>query len=127
MELLKLPAIEGNNVLLLIQSVTIKYGLKGEMTEISLFWDNGSSCSLVLTETAEMLGCPGEPVTVSIETVNGIITRNTKLYCIELVNNSGERICVKAFGVENVSVVRSVVALTAVKEKFSNEVQTQWG
>ena len=80
-ELLKLPAIEGNNVLLLIQSVTIKYGLKGEMTEISLFWDNGSYCSLVLTETAEMLGCPGEPVTVSIETVNGVITRNTKLYC----------------------------------------------
>ena len=126
-ELLKLPAVEGGNVLLLIQTVMVKYGPVGELTEISVFWDNGSTCSLVLTETAEMLSCPGEPVTVSIETVNGVITRNTKLYCVELINNSGDRICVKAFGVENVLEVRSIVQLAGVKNKFSDEVQTQWG
>ena len=126
-ELLKLPAVEGGNVLLLIQTVMVKYGIAGELTEISVFWDNGSTCSLVLTETAEMLGCPGEPVTVSIETVNGVITRNTKLYCVELINNSGDRVCVRAFGVENVSEVKSIVQLAGVKNKFSDEVQTQWG
>ena len=67
-----------------MQKVTVKYGPRGEMTEITLFWDNGSTCSLVLTETAEQLGCPGEPVTVSIDTINGIMTRDTKLYCVEL-------------------------------------------
>ena len=121
-----MPAVEGGNVLLLMQTVMVKYGPVGDLTEISVFWDNGSTCSLVLTETAEMLGCPGEPVIVSIETINGTITRNTKLYCVELINNSGDRVCVKAFGVENVSEVKSVIQLTEVKSKFSDEVQTQW-
>ena len=104
----------------------MKYGPRGEMTEVTVFWDNGSTCSLVLTETAEQLGCPGEEVTVSIDTVNGVITRDTKLYCIELLNNSGERVLIKAFGVENISEVRSVVQLSGVKEKFSGDVQSQW-
>ena len=126
-ELLKLPAVEGYKVLLLIQNIVVKYGPRGELSEIAVFWDDGSTCSLVATATAELLGCPGEPVTVSIETVNGVITRNTKLYCVELINNSGERIIIKAFGVENVSEVRSVVNLSAVKPIFSDEVQSQWG
>ena len=126
-ELLKLPPVEGNKVLLIIQKVMVKYGPQGEMTGITVFWDDGSTCSLVRTEAAEMLGCPGEPVTVSIETVNGVITRETKLFCVELMNNSGDRIVIKAFGVENISEVRNVVNLTAVKNKFSVEVQSQWG
>ena len=126
LELLKLPVVDGDNVLLLMQTVTVKYGPRGEMTEMTVFWDNGSTCSLILTETAELLGCPGEPVTVSIDTINGILRRDTKLYCVELMNNSGERVMIKAFGVENISDVRSVVQLSGVKNKFSAEVQTQW-
>ena len=62
-ELLKLPAVDGSNVLLLMHTVNIKYGPGGDISEITVFWDNGSTCSLVQTSTAEMLGCPGEPVT----------------------------------------------------------------
>ena len=76
--------------------------------------------SLVLTETAELLGCPGEPVTVSIETVNGVITRETKLFCVELMSNSGDRVVIKAFGVENISEVRSVMNLSAIKNRYEN-------
>ena len=126
-ELLKLPPVEGNNVLLLIQSIKVKYGPGGDSTEFIVFWDNGSTCSLVQTEIAERLGCPGEPVTVSIETVNGVITRDTKIYCVELLNHGGERVVIKAFGVERISDVKSVVEISAIKEMFSQEVQTQWG
>ena len=126
-ELLKLPALEGNKVLLVIQKVMVKYGPQGEMTGLTVFWDDGSTCSLVLTETAELLGCPGEPVTVSIETVNGVIMRETKLYCVEMMSNGGERVVIKAFGVENISEIRNVVNLATMKNKFSVEVQSQWG
>ena len=126
-ELLKFPPLEGSKVLLVIQGVTVKYGPVGEMTKLTVFWDDGSTCSLVLTETAELLGCPGEPVTVSIETVNGVITRETKLFCVELMSNSGDRVVIKAFGVENISEVRSVMNLSAIKNRFSAEVQSQWG
>ena len=126
-ELLKLPVVDGSSVLLLMQDVSVKYGPAGDTTQITVFWDNGSTCSLIQISTAEMLGCPGEPVTVSIDTVNGIITRNTKLYCVELLNHAGERVTMRAFGVENISDVRSLLDLTRVKGKFSDEVQTQWG
>ena len=125
-ELLRMPVVEGHRVLLLMQNITVKYGPRGELTEITVFWDDGSTCSLVLTSTAEMLGCPGEPVTVSIETVNGVVTRETKLYCVELMSNTGDRVVIKAFGVENVSEVRSIVDLSMLKHRFSDEVQTQW-
>ena len=126
-ELLKLPIVQGNKVLLLMQYVTVKYGPRGELTQLTVFWDNGSTCSLVQIEFAEMLGCPGEPVTVSIDTVNGMITRETKLYCVELVSSGGERVLIKAFGVDNISEVKNVVSLAAVKARFSDKVQAQWG
>ena len=126
-ELLKLPVVDGSKVLLLMQSVTVKHGPAGELAQITVFWDDGSTCSLVLTETADVSGCPGEPVTVTIYTINGILTRDTKLYCVELMNNSGERVIIKAFGVESISEVHSIVEVAGVKQKFSQEVQTQWG
>ena len=125
-ELLKLPIVQGSKVLLLIQYVTVKYGPRGELSQLTVFWDNGSTCSLVQIEFAEMLGCPGEPVTVSIDTVNGMVTRETKLYCVELVSNGGVRVVIKAFGVDNISEVRNVVSLSALKAKFSDRVQSQW-
>ena len=124
-EMLKIPAVEGYKVLLLMQNVVVKYGPRGELSEITVFWDDGSTCSLINNSAAEMLGCPGEEVTVSIETVNGVITRETKIYCVELINNYGERVVIKAFGVENVSEIRSLVELRAVKDNFVDEVQSQ--
>ena len=86
LELLKFPLVDGDNVLLLMQKVTVKHGPRGKMTKITLFRDNGSTCSLVLTETADLLRCPGEPVTVSIDTINGILT----LLCCVVEQNWGE-------------------------------------
>ena len=125
-DLLKLPVIDGGNVLLLIQEIAVKYGPTGSSCKITAFWDNGSTCSLVENNMAESLNCPWEPVVVSIDTVNGVITRNTKLYVIELVDNSGERVLIRAFGVESISEVKSLVDLTRVKNKFSDDVQSQW-
>ena len=126
-KLLKLPMVDGCQVLLVMQSVTVKHGPVGNLAQITVFWDDGSTCSLVLTETAESLGCPGEPVTVTIDTINGVLTRETKLYCVELMNHEGERVIIKAFGVESISDISSMVNLSGVKHKFSSEIQSQWG
>ena len=126
-DLLKLPVVDGESVLLQTQSVAVKYGPGGKLTELVVFWDNGSTCSLILTETAELLGCPGESVKITIDTINGLMTRDTKLYCVEMLDNSGNRVLIRAFGVESISTVRNVVNILPVKERFSCEVQTQWG
>ena len=49
------------------------------------------------------------------------------MYCVEMMSNNGERVVIKAFGVENISEVRNVLNLTTMKTKFSVEVQSQWG
>jgi hypothetical protein len=125
-ELLKLPLIDGNKVMLLMQVIEVKYGPRSELSQLVVFWDDGSTCSLVVTETAEMLQFPGEPVTFSIETINGIITRETKIYCVELMSNAGDRVIIRAFGVEKISEVRGIKMLADAKMKFSDEVQSQW-
>ena len=125
-ELLQLPLIDGNKVLLLMQIIEVKYGPRGELSQLVVFWDDGSTCSLVVTETAEKLQCPGEAITLCIETINGIITRDTKIFCVELISNTGDRVIIRAFGVEKISEVRGIRMLAEAKSKFSDEVQSQW-
>ena len=125
-ELLAKPMHDGNNVLLLIQKVKVKYGPSEDMAKLITFWDDGSTCSLVRIETAEQLGCPFEPVTITIETVNGELKRDTKIYCLELITCGEKRVLVKAFGVEHISEVKSVVDVSGVKHLFSEEVKEQW-
>lgn len=55
------------------------------------------------------------------------MVRDTKLYAVELLNCYGNRVVVKAFGVEKVSEVRNIVDLDGMKGNFSQEVQDQWG
>ena len=117
---------DGNNVLLLIQKVKVKYGPSEDMAKLITFWDDGSTCSLVRIETAEQLGCPFEPVTITIETVNGELKRDTKIYCLELITCGEKRVLVKTFGVEHISEVKSVVDISGVKHLFSEEVKEQW-
>ena len=124
---MQLPLVDGINVFLLIQRIPVKYGPGGNLTNITVFWDNGSTCSLIEHATADELQCLGEPVTVSIDTVNGVVTRETKLYCVEMMNQSGDRILIRAFGVEKISEVVSGQDLSVIKDRFSDEVQSQWG
>lgn len=126
-ELLAVPIHDGGNVLLLIQKVKVKYGPSGNITKLVTFWDDGSTCSLVRHETAEQLGCPHEPVTITIETVNGELKRDTKIYCLELITCGEKRVLIKAFGVDDISEVKSVVDVSGVKHLFSEEVKAQWG
>ena len=79
----------------------------------------------MLNEIAEQLKCPSEPVRFSIETVNGVITRDTRFHCVELINYQGDRVVIKAFGVENISEVNNIVDLSNAKFKFTQEVIIQ--
>ena len=72
-----------------------------------------------MIETAEEFGCPGEEVTVTIDTNNGLLTRYTKLYCVNILTICEERVVIEPFGVESISDVRSNVQLDGLKGKFT--------
>ena len=121
-----LPPIPGEQVLLLFQEINIVYGHERLEDKIKAFWDDGSTCSLVKTTTAEHFQLRGEPITISIDTVNGVIERETKMYVVELINLHGERVLVRAFGVEKISGIVNTVVISGVRHFFSKEVQEKW-
>ena len=58
--------------------------------EVNCFMDTSSTCSLILTVYAEERNLIWTSVIVTIRTVKGQQTRNTKLYVIELETAKGQ-------------------------------------
>jgi hypothetical protein len=82
----------------------------------------------VKNSTAEKLQFRGEPITITIDTGNGLVERKTKMQCVqqvELINKYGERVLVHALGVEKISGVVMAVEVSGVKELFSTSVQSK--
>ena len=121
-----LPPIPGEQVLLLFQGIKVVYGPDRTEDQIKTFWDDGSTCSLVKDSTAERLQLRGEPVTITIDTINGKVERKTRHYVVELIDSSGRRILVCAFGVEKISGVITSIDISGVKTLFSMETQQKW-
>ena len=120
------PLPRDDIVLLILQEIPMLHGRGREETIVNSFFDPGSTCSLILSAFAEKHGLYGSPVTVTISTVNGQQTRETKLYVIELLTVSGARKLLRAFGVECISKYIPKVDLEQVKQDFSSEVQEKW-
>ena len=118
--------LEGDSVLLIIQEIIMIVGTGRVQRPVITFFDPGSTCSLVLSEFAEVHSLEGTPVTITIGTVNGEKERATKLYVIELLTTVGERKLVRAFGMERISEKVPYICFQGVKHLFSAEVQEEW-
>ena len=97
------PLINGDKVLMTIMLLDIVHGIARDTTKLVGFFDDGSNCSVIRTGLAEQLGMWGDPVTLELGTVNATTVINTKLYCVELVDASGTRHLLRAFGLDSLS------------------------
>ena len=50
------PEVDGDEILLLVQEVTLVTGLERKQTKSSVFHDRGSTCSMVTKELVKTLG-----------------------------------------------------------------------
>ena len=119
--------MEGDNVMLIIQSIDMVFGPSRIQASIIAFFDPGSTCSLILTEFAEQHKLEGSPVNITIGTVNGEKHRETKLYVVELLTCKGDRRLVRAFGMERISQDIPFISVEGVKHLFSKKLQADWG
>ena len=126
MEELKSPGLNGDQVLLVVQRVNMVYGSGRMVTEVVTFFDDGSTCSVILNSMAIQFGLLGEKVTVTIETLNAVTTKETMIYVVELVDRNGTRRLVRAFGFDNISEPMGSIELEGVKHMFSLEMQEKW-
>ena len=118
--------MDGDNVLLIIQTINMLCGPSRLQFTIISFFDPGSTCSLILTDFAEEHKLEGNPVSITIGTVNGEKKRDTKLYVVELLTEAGDRRLVRAFGVEKISQDTPYICFDGVKHLFSPALQADW-
>ena len=118
--------LDGDKVLLVIQSIPMMYGLGGAQVHVTTFFDDGSTCSVVLNSFADKYKLFGEDVSISLSTVNGVSNVNTKLYVIELVDKCGGRHVVRAFGLDNITGPLPSITYGSLKYEFSPAVQEVW-
>ena len=118
--------INGDQVLMMIQTIQMIYGKERKQMPVTGFHDPGSTCSLILNKLAESVGLIGTPVTITIATVNGAEVRDTKLYMVELLTVTGERKLLRAFGVDKISGELPYIIFDGLKSLFSQNIQDDW-
>ena len=123
---LEKPLIQGDKVLMCMMSVTVVHGDHGDHSDIVGFFDDGSNCSVIKNEVAEKLGLWGHPITLELGTVNATTSIDTKLYCVELLDNSGKRHIIRAFGLKSLSGPLPVLCLNGIRHEFSEVVKRNW-
>ena len=123
---LKKPGLRGDQVLLVVQNVDMVYGAGRNITNLVTFFNDGSTCSVILNSVARKYGLIGEEVTVTIETLNAVTTKETMLYMVEVLEKTGRRKLVRAFGFDNISEPMGTIELNGVKSLFSTKMQKQW-
>ena len=125
-KLLHLPMINGDQILLQLQKLQMQFGCPTTRVSLSGFFDNGSTCSLILDRVAKKYELLGQNVRVTISTINGEKERHTKLYVVELVDRDGKVRIVRALGVDNISGPIPNVNMDGLKPLFSDKVQKAW-
>ena len=118
--------IEGEKVLMTTQEVKTIYGLEAKISKVITFFDDGSNCSVIRSKLAEEMGLHGDPITLSIGTVNARTNIDTKLYVVELIDNQGVRHMIRAFGIPEISRNIQAITIDSIKNQFSIEVQENW-
>ena len=120
------PLVNGDKVMMCMMNISVISGEDGMHSKLVGFFDDGSNCSCIKNEVAVKLGLWGDPVTLELGTVNATTTLRTKLYCVELLDKSGGRYLIKAFGLDTLSGSLPTITLDGIRHEFSEEVRMNW-
>ena len=94
--------------------------------DVNCFFDDGSTCCLILHSTAKRLGLKGERIQMRLSTVNGIVESESFVYHISLVDRDNASLTIKVFAVNWIAAAIQKVDLGGVKDLFSSKIQNDW-
>ena len=108
----------GQSCLLLIQY--IQAGLRRDNL-VNIFWDSGSSISLITEKKAKELKLSGLPVMLSVTTTRGKWQKvSSHRYNVDLFDRSGRKYQITAFGIDNITNAISHVEVDELVHLFNN-------
>ena len=113
-QLLNLMPHSGESVLMMVQWVQAGMISSRRFLDIVAFYDPSSSCSLVTISLAEMLNLLGQPITITLHTVNSVKQLLTKYNELYMPSHSGADKRVMAFTVEKISTDLKAIDISRV-------------
>jgi hypothetical protein len=102
LEILKEPEVDGDRVLLLPQEVTAVTGKNRMQHKSSIFFDKGSTCSMITKDLIERLGLESLKRIIVVKSFMQTEAINTEFVVVELIREDGTVALVRAYVVDSI-------------------------
>ena len=112
--------VSNNVTLLTMQKLSSVSG------DVNCFFDDGSTCCLILHSTAERLQLKGERIRMRLTTVSGVIESESYMYALHVIDTDNVSHSIKVFAVDWIAGAIETVNINGVKELFPAEIQAVW-
>ena len=123
-KILKQPEHDGDNILLLVQEVEVVSGLRREKRTSSIFFDNGSTCSMIRRALVEALKLETVRRTLVVHSFRHVEALDTEYVVIELLQIDGSVAPVRAYVVDTITSMAKVKVPGEIRSEFGKE--TPW-
>ena len=123
-ELLHSPDLDGDRILLMIQEVTVVTGKDRKEKSTSIFFDKGSTCTMVCRRLVEELKMDSKRKTLVVESFGHTDALNSEYVVLEILQSDGTVAQVRAYVVDNITSMSAVSISEQIRQEFSPS--TKW-
>ena len=118
--LLREPEVDGDRVLLLAHEVTLVTGPERRQMAASIFYDKGSTCTMVTRRMKNILGLESIKKAVLVQSFGHEERLDTEFVVLELLQVNGSVAQVRAYVVDSITTMAQVDIPEKLKDMFSN-------
>ena len=122
--ILKQPEQDGDSILLLVQEVELVHGVNRRKRTTSIFFDNGSTCSMIKRALVEALKLETVRRTIVVHSFRHVEALDTEYVVIELLQVDGTVAPVRAYVVDTITSMAAVEIPEDIKYEFNE--RTPW-
>ena len=127
MKRLKEPEVDGDRVLLLVQEVTAVTGQNRMQHRSSIFYDKGSTCSMITKDLVARLGLDSLKRTIIVKSFMHTEAIDTEFVVVELLKEEGTVALVRAYVVDSITEMTKVSIPEEIRKEFSKSAQWPTG
>ena len=118
-QLLNQPDLDGDRVLLLVEHVTVVNGPDRQETDSSIFYDKGSTCSMITSRLVKKLQLQTKKKTLIVQSFMHTQTMDSEFAVIEIKREDGKVEQLRAYVVEEITTMAAITISATVRSKFS--------
>ena len=118
-KLLHSPDLDGDRILLMIQEITVVTGRDRKKQSTSIFFDKGSTCTMVSRRLVDELKMDSERKTLIVESFGHTDSLNSEYVVLEILQADGTVAQVRAYVVDSITRMAAVSISEQIRQEFS--------